>query len=317
MKGPDYNASSIRNRNLEVLAAAVRLGILKIPRQWARNVQSKGRKASAKRLASGLSQRQVDKFIAELPSSLCQAEAIQERLAFRKASKRFERYLKDGHRVLFGTVVHPAWAVPIGQLTPDHFNRVKQHVLRRARTLTRHGHWRLLGTVDISLNEDAAVGGGCYWQPHAHFLLVIKAPEKYDVQKVATDAFRPNRPPLTPGTSPVDFPLCRGVDGIRRSREYTSSKLLALRDQQRNSYFDDRMHRQTRDVRMPLDRYDELIAVLDQLGPRSRWILGGIRREGDGFRVLKQSSRRKRDHRYYIKSMYRNIVSEDDSYYLK
>lgn len=220
-------------------------------------------------------------FHPRLPKNLCQYQVREERTLADAGSTCFFEALGRRHRVYLLTVAHPDWFVEGGKLSPDDFRRVRNWISRRARALRLLGQQRLLGCVDIAWEDRRALGGQALWSVHAHALVCVEAKgvRENDIRAMF------NAPPLPPGSgASVQLKRLRTDLDLLLSREYATRAMLLHCGQHRSHYLGGDGQSACRKRDLPTAQDTELAQVLMRMGPRSRWLLSGLRLGADGIR---------------------------------
>lgn len=225
------------------------------------------------------------------PRNLCQQFVATEQRIADVATRRFKRAARRGRCVYLLTVCRKEWSCSAGSLSPALVKQVREWMSRRARRLAAFGQQRMLGFVDIAWNDRSGVGEPSHWAVHAHVIIRLKVPARYDAELMIKEAFAcPGDPVFVRKT--VDVPRLATEDDVQRASDYCAKAMQLDLSRGRWSYVNKKGRRNTNKVSLPRAREMEVAKLLNEIGPQKLWVLSGLRRRGDKV-DLHQTSLRK------------------------
>jgi hypothetical protein len=207
----------------------------------------------------------------------CAATPCREGCWFASRRHRY-RMITEGHRLLsnqtkdllFVTVTHPKWELPIGKLAEANIPAVRQWLYRRFKRLGASAI--AIGGFEVSLNIE--LDGTSAWAGHVH--LVVAGSDRPSLKK----AFQIERHyRATPYLRPVDV---RAVPDLGRQLGY-SLKRIARR---RVAYIDGQGRQNRNQSNLSSSEQREFDGWLLDLPVGARTILIGCRAHGTKLRLV-------------------------------
>lgn len=232
-------------------------------------------------IEGGLLPRNISRDSA-LPVAICQTRVAEERLLFRKARKRFQSAVKEGHCAFLVTVIHPEWLVPKDRLAAEIFRKARDWFSRRCRNLASRAEFEVLGVVDVAWNANKRVGEKSRWCVHVHALIVLRNLCQKEARQAIKRAIGKIDGKGLVGR-PRDVAALSTATDVKRAGNYVSSKLMFECRQSRVAYVDKDGRRQSRKAKLPQSRALELLSVTSEIEPQSRLVLSRLRRTAKGI----------------------------------
>lgn len=223
----------------------------------------------------------------QLPINLCQRRVAAERQLADARLIDFIKARSAGSEVVFVTVCKPEWTCAGGQLSTLVIAEARAWMSRRARSLARYGHQRMLGFIDIAWNDRSAVGGTSHWSIHVHCLIFVEGRARCRELVAKAFACRSDGDRVL---KPVvrKYPATRA--DLSRVSFYNSRSLLLHHNQRRQSYINSRGVACVRDTKLRTYEILELATVVNHLGPQAFWVLSGYRRKQGAIHLHNQRS---------------------------
>jgi hypothetical protein len=213
----------------------------------------------------------------ECKPGFCAATLCRDGCWFASRDHRYQT-ITEGHRLLsdqpkdllFVTITHPKWELPIGKLAEANIPAVRQWLYRRSRQLGTSAI--AVGGFEVSLNIE--LDGTTTWAGHVH--LVVAGTDKDSLKK----AFQIEKHYRSkPYLRPVDV---RGVEKLGRQLGY-SLKRIARR---RVAYIDGQGRQNRNQSNLTSSEQREFDGWLLGLTVGARTILIGCRAHGRKLRLV-------------------------------
>ena len=225
-----------------------------------------------------------------LPPNLDPNVAWKARLALEGTGRYFRSLLQKGDGVFWVTVCHPEWLCGRNELTPDLVQQVVKWTQRRVQRLRQKGQPVAAGAIDISWNDNTALGLGKFWCVHVHLLIAVVGSPAACVEAALRKALKCPKDERITGNGPVYIKSLDDQGAIADTLRYASGAMaLSDHNQQKLRHHRKRIASKTAppaDRILGSKRRNELTRLFNQVGPNGFLVLSGLQRRGGEIREV-------------------------------